>query len=572
MIGSQPFLAEMRFGLLEFLMLAGSLGLFIYGMKLMSEGLQKVAGGRMRNVLETMTGNRLRGVLTGFTTTTIVQYSSVTTVMVVSFVNAGLLTLRQAIPVVMGANIGTTVKLLLFAFIGFSSVRLSTVAVPLLGLALPLLFMRGGKLKAVSELMVGAALLFLGLDLLKANVPVPSAQALSFLHELSAFGIGSDLLFVLFGAALAIITQSSSVALVLTVVLCEKGIIGYEMAAALVIGENIGTTLTANIAALVGNAWAKRAARSHFVFNSIGAVWALILLKPYLLGIASVTERINHVSPWTDSAALKWSLTYLHFSFNLFTTLLLIWFIPALEKLVTRMVPARGAPDEEYRLEYIGDPTMSLTPELTLVEAKKEIVKFGELCHCMLGMVRDLLIEKDNIERVSLLQRIAKYEDITDRVEVEISDFLTRTSAEVRDAAMSERIRGMLSIIGDLERVGDILFQMSKSMERKNDDRLWFSPEQRQHLLSMLALIDKAFEVMLKNLGAERDNVNLDEAMEFEQRINQQRDLLRRAHLINVESGDHNIKSGLIYSDLFNSCEKLGDHLINVSEALMGMV
>ena len=199
MIGSQPFLAEMRFGLLEFLMLAGSLGLFIYGMKLMSEGLQKVAGGRMRNVLETMTGNRLRGVLTGFTTTTIVQYSSVTTVMVVSFVNAGLLTLRQAIPVVMGANIGTTVKLLLFAFIGFSSVRLSTVAVPLLGLALPLLFMRGGKLKAVSELMVGAALLFLGLDLLKANVPVPSAQALSFLHELSAFGIGSDLLFVLIG-------------------------------------------------------------------------------------------------------------------------------------------------------------------------------------------------------------------------------------------------------------------------------------------------------------------------------------------------------------------------------------
>jgi phosphate:Na+ symporter len=562
----------MHFGLLQLLLLAGSLGLFIYGMKVMSEGLQKVAGARMRRVLETMTRDRFRGIFTGFITTVVVQYSSVTSVMVVSFVNAGLLSLRQAIPVLFGANIGTTLKLLLFAWIGFSSIKLSLVAVPIMGLALPLLFMRGGKWKAVSELMMGAALLFLGLDLLKEYVPTPSAQALSFLHGLSSFGVGSDLLFVLFGAALAILTQSSSVALVLTVLMCEKGIINYEMAAALVIGENIGTTLTANIAALVGNAWAKRAARAHFIIKLFGAIWILLLFKPVLAGVALFTERVNHVSPFTDTDALRWSLTYLHMAFNIVNTLLLVRFIGFIEKVVTRMVPVRGAPEEEYHLEYIEDPMMHLSPELSLLEANKEVIKFSRLCERMLGLVRDLLIEKDDAERAALLQRIAKYEDITDRIEVEVSRFLTKTAAEAGDERLSERIRAQISIIGDLERVGDILFQMSKSIERKSDERLWFSPEQRVHLLDMMRLLDKAFAVMIRNLEAEPEAVRLDEAMDAEQRINQFRDELRRTHLRSVESGDHNIKSGMIYNDLFNSCEKLGDHLINVSEALVGMV
>lgn len=562
----------MRFGVLQFLLLAGSIGLFVYGMKVMSEGLQNVAGSRVRRVLTAMTRDRLRGVFTGFFTTIVVQYSSVTSVMVVSFVNAGLLSLRQAIPVLMGANIGTTIKILLFAWIGFSSVKLSLIAVPIMGLALPLLFMRAGRLKAVSELMMGCALLFLGLDLLKEYMPEPSAQALTFLHDLSSFGIGSVLLFVLFGAALAIVTQSSSVALVLTVVMCEKGIIGYSMAAALVLGENIGTTLTANIAALVGNAWAKRAARAHFVIKVFGVIWALLLFSPVLAGIAWITEHVNHVSPWADHDALKWSLTYLHIAFNLINAAVLLQLVPFLERVVTRMVPVRSAPDEEYRLEYIEDPMMPLTPELSLLEANKEIVKFARLCHRMMNMVRDLLIEKNSAERALLIERIAKYEDITDRIEVEVSRFLTKTGSEAHNEAMSERIRGMISIIGDLERAGDILFQMSKGLERKSDERLWFTPEQRQNLLDMLRLVDQAFEVMLHNLEAERDAVQLDEATQMEQRINQQRDLLRRAHLTSVQSGDHNIMSGLVYSDLFSSCEKLGDHLINVSEALVGMV
>ncbi len=562
----------MRFGLLQFLLLTGSLGLFIYGLKVMSEGLQKVAGSRMRRVLEAMTKDRFRGVFTGFLTTVVAQYSSVVSVMTVSFVNAGLLSLRQSIPVLLGANIGTTVKLLAFAWIGFSSVELSYVAIPIMGLALPFLFLRGGRMKAISELMIGMALTLLGLYFMKEHAPEPSAQALGFLQGLASYGIVSNVLFVLIGAALAIVIQSSSHALVLTVLMCGSGIIDYHMAAALVIGENIGTTLTANIAALVGNAWAKRTARAHFIMKVFGAIWALLFFAPILSGIDLLTQRIHGLSPFTDQRALPWSLTYLHIAFNVVNMLLLVRFTPLIERIVTRMVPARDGLDEEYRLEYIDDPLMPLTPELSLLEAKKEIVKFGALCHRMMAMVRDLLIEKGASERAVLIARIAKYEDITDRIEVEVSRFLTKTGTEAGDERMSERIRGMISIIGDLERVGDILFQMSKGIERKADEKLWFTPEQRQNLLAMLQLTDQAFEVMLRNLDADADAVKLDEALEIEQRINQQRDTLRRAHLKSVESGDHNIKSGLVYNDLFNSCEKLGDHLINVSEALTGMV
>ncbi|MBL8003208.1 MAG: Na/Pi cotransporter family protein [Flavobacteriales bacterium] len=562
----------MEFGLLELLTLAGALALFIHGMKLLSEGLQKTAGARMRRVLDTMTRNPVRGVLTGFSTTAIVQYSSVTIVMVVSFVNAGLLSLRQSIPVIMGANIGTTLKSLLFVWVGFASLKLTVVALPILGVAFPLLFLKGGRIKAATEVLLGMALLFLGLDLLKENVPHFSADALSFLHDLADNGALSVLLFVLIGAVLAIAVQSSSVALALTMAMCQSGTIGYEMAAAIVLGENIGTTLTANIAALVANAWGKRAARAHLLFNVIGVGWALLLFGPYLRGIDLLVQAATGASPYTAPTAVLWALTFLHISFNLINTLLLINFVPTIEKLVTRMVPSRGEVDEEYRLEYIEDPMMPLSPELSLLEARKEVLKFGRLTQRMHGMLRDLLIEKDAGERTRLLERIAKYEDITDRIEVEVSKYLTKTGAEARNEEMSERVRALLAIIGDLERVGDILFQMSKSVERKSDERLWFSPEQRQSLLEMMILVDRAFEVMLENLGADDERVKLDAAMEAEQRINQLRDQLRRAHLKSVESGDHNIKSGMVYNDLFSSCEKVGDHLINVSEALAGEV
>ena len=562
----------MHFGIMQFLMLAGSLGMLVFGMKLVSEGLQQVAGPRIRRVLHFMTADRFLGVFTGISTTVAMQYSSVVSVMVVSFVNSGLLSLRKAVPVLIGANIGTTLKLFLFAAVGFSALKLPSIALPLMGLSLPLLLMRGPTAKATSNLLFGMSLLFLALGLMKENVPPPSAASLEFLGTLQGYGILSDLVFVAIGALLAFTVQSSSVALLLTLALCEAGTIGYTTGAALVLGENIGTTFTANIAALAGNAWAKRAARAHLLIKLIGVAWALVLFKPFLAGIAAVTERINGSDPNTDPTVLIWALTYLHFAFNLINGAILLQFIPWIERTVTRIVPARSAPDEEFRLEYIEDPMMSVAPELSLMEAKREIAKLGKLCQRMLGMVRDLLKETDPHQRALLLLRISKYETITDRLEREVGRFLTRIGTDVRDHGTSSRIRSMLSIAKDLEHVGDILFQMSKALERKTDERLWFAPEQRGDLLDMMSLLDRAFQVMVRNLETEVDEISRDEALLVEQHINRQRNMLRSAQLKNMESGEHNARTGLVYTDLFNSSEKLGDHLMNVTDALTGRV
>ena len=305
------------------------------------------------------------------------------------------------------------------------------------------------------------------------------------------------------------------------------------------------------------------------LFNLIGVSWALLIFHPYLGVIDRYVTATFGASPYTNAGSIKWALTFLHISFNVLNTLLLIGFIPYLERIVTWMVPTRSELDEEYRLEYL-DADIPLTPEVSLIEARKEISKFGRVTHEMLRMVRDLVTVKEDKQRVLLMQRIAKYEQITDRIEVEVGKYLTKTSTEVRNEEISARIQGMLAMVGDLERVGDIFFQMSKAIERKVDERLWFTPEQRQHLLDMLDLLERAFEVMHRNLDVDAEEVFLDEAVEAEQRINLKRDQLRRSHLKSIETGGYNVKSGLIYNDLFSSCEKVGDHVINVSEAVAG--
>lgn len=562
----------MRFGILEFLTLAGSLGLLIYGIKAMSEGLQKLGGSRMREVMKVMTTNRFLGVLTGFITTLVIQLSSVTSVMVVSFVNAGMLTVRQSIGVLMGANIGTTVKSILFSAIGFADVDIHRFALPVIGLAFPLLFLKGRQSKALGEFMLGSAIMFIGLEFLKEVIPVPTGPEALALNELTRHGPWSVLLFTLLGVLFAMLVQSSSVALAAAMVLCQHGIIGYEMAAAAVLGMNLGTTITANLAALVANVWGRRAARAHFVIKAIGVLWALLLFTPYLSLLDRYVVQVHGASAHTDKDVLVWALSYLHISFNILNTFLLIGFVPQIEALVTRMVPSRTGDDEEYRLEYIEDPMMPLSPELSLIEARKEISKFGKLTASMTGMLNQLLVSTNDGERQELLSRIAKYEDITDKLEVGISKYLTRAGAEAKDEEMSERIRAMLAIINDLERVGDIYYQMSRLLERKHGERLWFTPEQRVNLQQLLELLEQAFAIMQRNLDAEDGQVAIDEAVEAEQRINQKRDQLRRAHLKSIEAGDYNIKSGLIYNDLFSSCEKIGDHVINVSEALAGEV
>jgi len=562
----------MRFGIIEFLTLAGSLGLFIYGMKAMSEGLQKVAGARMRDVLKVMTANRFLSVFTGFITTVLIQLSSVTSVMVVSFANAGLITVRQSIGVLMGANIGTTVKALLFSALGFASMDIHVFALPIIGLAFPLLFLKGRHSKPIGDFMVGFAILFLGLEFLKNVIPVPDSDGVAVLERITGHGAFSILLFAGLGMLFTMMVQSSSVALAATMVLCQRGIIGYEMAAASVLGMNLGTTITANLAALVANVWGRRAARAHFVIKALGLVWALLLFGPYLHLLDRYVTSVHGASPYADTDVLVWALTYLHISFNVLNTLLLIGFVPQIERIVTRMVPSRTEDDKEFRLEYINDPVMAVSPELSLIEARKEITKFGKLTASMTGMVNQLLVSTNDAERTDLFGKVARYEDITDRLEVEISKYLTRTSAEAKDEAMSERIRAMLAIISDLERIGDIFYQMSRLLERKHQERLWFTPEQRSNLQELLSLLDRAFTIMLKNLDAEDGQVAIDEAVEAEQHINQLRDQLRRMHLKSIEAGDYNVKSGLIYNDLFSSCEKVGDHVINVSEALVGEV
>jgi len=556
------------------LMIVGSLGLFIFGMKVMSEGIQKAAGKKLRQILGTMTRNRFFGVLTGFLITGLLQSSSATTVMTVSFVNAGLLTLLQSAGVMMGANIGTTITGWLVSYLGFKF-KISAIAIPLMAFALPMIFFRKTSIKSWGEFLMGFALLFLGLAALKDSVPdlKESPEILQFLGAYAQPHLLSRLMFVGVGALLTIIIQSSSAAMTLTFVMTANGWIPFEVAASMILGENIGTTVTAELASLVGNVHAKRSARIHSLFNIIGVSW-MVFLVPYVLPMITwfSVDVMGNDSPYgvaTESpAAIPLALSYFHSFFNLVNMLLLIGFVGPLVKAAIWSVPSRTDEDEVFHLEHIGTGVVN-TPELSVIEASREIARFGKLISKMNKMVSRLIIETDTKSRTKLYNKVKKYEEISDRMEVEVANFLTKVSQGGLSEALSIRIRGMLSEINDMERIADIYFQMSMVIKRKQEEQLWFTPEQRQNVLGMFALLENALQVMCKNLDVE-DSIYYDEAVEMEQRINTMRDELRENHLKSIEAGDHNVKSGLVYSDLFSSCEKVGDHVINVSEAAAG--
>lgn len=561
----------MDFGIFDALTLVGSLGFFIYGMKIMSEGIQKVAGARMRQILSIMTSNRFSGALTGFLLTSLVQSSSATTVMVVSFVNAGLLSLVQAIGVIMGANIGTTITAWIISILGLK-VKIAAAALPIIAFGFPLLFSSRNKIRSWGEVIVGFALLFMGLEALKSSVPdiKSNPQMLEFLASYTDLGIISTLIFVGIGTVLTIVVQSSSATMAITILMANQGWISFDIAASMVLGENIGTTITANLAALVANTYAKRAALAHFIFNIFGVTWMMILFPVFLGAIDNYMTDAYNNSPYQSAEAIPIGLSIFHTTFNIINTVALIGFVKFIASVVTKMVPIKGE-ENEFRLEYISDRLMK-TPEVSLQEAAKEVAKFGKITSRMSGFIQVLIEKKKLKKRSALLKRIKKYEEITDRVELEIADYLSKLSGDNLGSEGSLRLRGMLSVSSDLEKMGDLFFQMSLAIEEKNESEAWFEKDQVKDLLSMLKLVDEAFEIMNKNLDKEYTQVDLSEALAKEKEINDFRDALRKRHLKNLEQGQYQLLSALIYDDLYNLVERVGDHILNVSQGVTGVL
>ncbi|WP_026474371.1 Na/Pi cotransporter family protein [Alkaliflexus imshenetskii] len=559
----------MNYSFFDFLTMVGSLGMFLFGMKMMSESLQKVAGSKMRSILSAMTSNRFFGVLTGFFVTTVVQSSSATTVMVVGFVNAGLITLKESIGVIMGANIGTTVTGWVITLFGFK-VAISDYSLPMIAIALPLIFSRIGNRRSWGEFLLGFALLFLGLDFLKNSVPNinENPEIMSFVERFTGLGFTSTLIFLGIGTLLTVIIQSSSATMALTFVMCNQGWIEFPMAAAMVLGENIGTTVTSNIAASVGNLSAKRAARVHLIFNLLGVIWMLAIFNQFTYWIDHFVTHHNGVSPSESPAAIPTALALFHTSFNILNVLIFIWFTPLLQKLVIKMIPQRDKDSEEdFRLKFITTGMLS-TPELSLLQAKKEVQFFAKHTSKMFGFFRKLLYETSDKKFNKLYTKIQKYEGICDNVEVEITNYLSQVSQHKISEQGRRRMRSMLKLVGDLESVGDCNFNLARSVNRMREKKITFSEEAMEKLELMFNLVEESLEIMRDNLNVDEQHVILDKAVQIEDQINNYRNQLKADHLDNLSKNVYSYEAGILFNDIFSECEKLGDYAINVSEAL----
>ena len=563
----------MDFGIFDFIQILGALGFFIYGMKVMSDGIQRAAGSQLRNILRTMTKNRYLGVFTGFLTTAVVQSSSATTVMTVSFVNAGLLSTIESAGVMMGANIGTTITGWLVSVLGFK-VKLNVISIPLFAFGVPMLFSNKGKLKYWGEFLIGFAILFLGLSYLKGAVPdiKGNTEILAFLQNFTEWGILSRIFFVFVGALVTIIVQSSSAAMAITLTMCAQGWLPFDVAAAMILGENIGTTITAELASLVGNTSAKRSARIHSLFNIIGVTWMVILLPILLPILSNVVQSLFGIgNPYTNAVDMPIGLSAFHTAFNLTNVLLLIWFVPWLVKVATWSVKSKGEDDDQIRLQFINSGLR--TPELATVELQKETAHFGEVVGRLNGFTHDIINTQKGKKQEKLLKKIRKYESISDNMEKEITEYITRLSNDEITPKTSIRLRSILNVCNDLERIGDIYYQISKTVDRKNEDELYFTPDQRNNLNEMLSLLDSAFTEMNSNLNTPSyDNVNMDKAKEIETDINRLRNKLRKENISKLGTKDYNVNSAMIYNNLFSSLEKVGDHIINVTEAVVGEI
>ena len=569
-------------GILQIFTLLGALGMFLYGMNLMSSGLQKAAGDRLRGFLSAMTSNPLKRVLTGLGITAVIQSSSATTVMVVSFVNAGLLTLAQAIGVIMGANIGTTVTAWLVSWLGFKA-DISILAVPLMLLGFLFSNSKKNQRRNIGELIVGFCLLFLGLSFMKESVPdlKETPQVLEFVKAWSGHGFGSVLIFLGFGTVLTLVLQSSSATMAITLIMLSMGWIPFNMACAMVLGENIGTTITANIAASVGNTSAKRAAMSHTIFNVFGVIWALILFKPFLGLVGKIIELFGLPNPAAegfnvtdpasaDGTAALYGLSMLHTLFNSINTLILIWFTGVIEKVVTVLIKAPvNQENETFRLKYIEAGPIA-APELATEQAFNEIIHFAKISRNGLGYAREAINESDPDKFEELRGKLVKYEEISDRIEYEIASFLNAVSAEEISEATSMKVKAMYKIIGELESLGDSGESISRILSRRNIHKKTFDETTIKKLNSMADSVEKAYDAMIENLKASYEGRldGIDNAYNAEDRINNLRNILRDEEIEDIENNRRNYQTSVYYMDIVNELEKMGDFIINISQDL----
>ena len=590
--------------ILNVLSVFGGLAMFLYGMALMSEGLQKSAGDRLRSFMAKMTSNAPKQIFTGTLVTALVQSSSATTIMVVSFVNAGLLTLGNAIGVIMGANIGTTLTAWVTS-LGFS-VNIALFAVPMMAFGFMMHSSKKSTIKNIGQFLMGFAVMYVGLTFMKdcANALIGPKGAYinemeSFFSSINNWGFGSILLFMLAGAVLTIVLQASSATMAITMLLAASGLIGFELAVAMVLGENIGTTITANIAAAVANTSAKRAARAHTIFNLIGVFWVLCLFTPIVYLICDVMTAVGFANPMTldleslniavetakeskDTAAIAsstealeagknamlYGIAMLHTLFNVTNTLLLIWFVPYIEKAVIWLVKEPKGEQEVFRLKYIAGGPLS-TAELSLNEAQQEIVHFAEICRNGFGYIREAVNEQNPDKFDALNDKLIKYEEITDRIEYEIASYLNDVSKNEISEEAKERIKAMYKIIGEMESLGDSGESIGRILKRKNIHGKAFDKPLLDRLNKMMDLVQKGYDVMVENL--KNDNLkDITNAENCEYNINEYRNYMREEHIVNIENNNYNYLTGVYYVDVLSELEKIGDFLINISQASKG--
>ena len=579
----------MDYSLLDFLTLLGAVGIFLYGMTLMSEGLQKAAGNGLRNILGAMTRNRFTGALTGFSITALIQSSSASTVMVVSFVSAGLMTLAQSVAVIMGANVGTTATAWIITLFGFK-VDIGAFAVPLIALCIPLLFSSHSRRKSIGEIILGFALLFIGLDWIEANVPdlKSSPEIFGFLTQYADMGYVSVLLFVAIGIIATMIIQSSSAAIAIVLIMCTKGWITFDLACAMILGSNIGTTITPIIASLGANLAAKRAALCHLMFNVLGTIWALALFVPFTDLTVWVTDHLGQGDPTqlysyinspngTDPVQIammagwaSFGLSIFHTIFNLINLSVMIWMTEFYVKVVEKLMPSKHKGDDEFQLTYITSGRVAAS-ELNMAQAEKEIGVYAKRVSRMLDMAQDLVHTKEGSEDFNkLYSRLEKYEEISDRMEIEIANYLKRCAEGRLSNQGKQRIAAMLNIISEIESIGDSCFGVAKILARKQEGRVAFNDEIYENIDRMFAYVKKAMKnmmVLLEDLEDVREE-DIIVSYNHEREINNLRNSLRISNIENINNQHYEYQAGIYYMDLVGDLERTGDYIINVVDTV----